>query len=329
MDVYVNDKLLSIEIEDEKTAFDIVNGITDFFAKEKIPQFVTKILIDGNEYSFADDESLKAIEIEKIEKIEFEFKDIIGVSKLSIEQILLYIDLLKQYVTENKWNDFFSNIEDSLDWIESGMNQIMEIFSLKPEILSLKTLLSEELVDLKKKVSSLSEDNFPLGTDVIQDIVILCEKLGIVISKVFQMLDLGFTGNAQESIILRITDILPLYEELIPVLPEVSTLLQKACDKDAMEIIQKLTTLIDGSISIFLASKNLELDIFNNLEVNGMSFDSFFDSLTEHLHELVSAIENKDSVMIGDLVEYEFLPNIEEMKELLAELKNRLLNSIS
>jgi hypothetical protein len=310
MDVYVNDKLLSIEIEDEKTAFDIVNGITDFFAKEKIPQFVTKILIDGNEYSFADDESLKAIEIEKIGKIEFEFKDIIGVSKLSIEQILLYIDLLKQYVTENKWNDFFSNIEDSLDWIESGMNQIMEIFSLKPEILSLKTLLSEELVDLKKKVSSLSEDNFPLGTDVIQDIVILCEKLGIVISKVFQMLDLGFTGNAQESIILRITDILPLYEELIPVLPEVSTLLQKACDKDAMEIIQKLTTLIDGSISIFLASKNLELDIFNNLEVNGMSFDSFFDSLTEHLHELVSAIENKDSVMIGDLVEYEFLPNI-------------------
>jgi hypothetical protein len=329
MDVYVNDKLLSIEIEDEKTAFDIVNGITDFFAKEKIPQFVTKILIDGNEYSFADDESLKAIEIEKIGKIEFEFKDIIGVSKLSIEQILLYIDLLKQYVTENKWNDFFSNIEDSLDWIESGMNQIMEIFSLKPEILSLKTLLSEELVDLKKKVSSLSEDNFPLGTDVIQDIVILCEKLGIVISKVFQMLDLGFTGNAQESIILRITDILPLYEELIPVLPEVSTLLQKACDKDAMEIIQKLTTLIDGSISIFLASKNLELDIFSNLEVNGMSFDSFFDSLTEHLHELVSAIENKDSVMIGDLVEYEFLPNIEEMKELLAELKNRLLNSIS
>ena len=329
MDVYVNDKLLSIEIEDEKTAFDIVNGITDFFAKEKIPQFVTKILIDGNEYSFADDESLKAIEIEKIGKIEFEFKDIIGVSKLSIEQILLYIDLLKQYVTENKWNDFFSNIEDSLDWIESGMNQIMEIFSLKPEILSLKTLLSEELVDLKKKVSSLSEDNFPLGTDVIQDIVILCEKLGIVISKVFQMLDLGFTGNAQESIILRITDILPLYEELIPVLPEVSTLLQKACDKDAMEIIQKLTTLIDGSISIFLASKNLELDIFNNLEVNGMSFDSFFDSLTEHLHELVSAIENKDSVMIGDLVEYEFLPNIEEMKELLAELKNRLLNLIS
>ncbi len=329
MDVYVNGQLLSIEIEDEKTAFDVVKGITDFFAKEEIPQFVTKILIDGNEYSFANDESLKAIEIDSVKKIEFEFEDIIGVSKLSVEQILLYIDLLKQYVTENKWNDFFSNIEDSLEWIESGMNQIMEIFSLKSEFLTLKTLFSEELVDLKKKIVLLSEVNFPLATDVIQDIIIICEKMGIVISKVFQKLDLGFTGNVQESIILRITDILPLYDELIPVLPEVSTLLQKACDKDAMDIIQKLTTLIDGSISIFLASKNLELDIFNNLEVNGMSFDSFFDSLTEHLHELVSAIENKDSVMIGDLVEYEFLPNIEEMKELLAELKNRLLNLIS
>ena len=123
MEVYVNETLLPIELEDEKTAFDVIKGISDFFAKEKVPQFVTKILINGTEYSFADDDSLKKIEIEAIDKIEFEFKDIIGVSKLSIEQILLYIDLLKQYISENKWNDFFSNIEESkygnrLDGIE-------------------------------------------------------------------------------------------------------------------------------------------------------------------------------------------------------------------
>ncbi len=329
MEVYVNEKLLPIELEDEKTAFDVIKGIADFFAKEKVPQFITKILINGNEYSFADDDSLKAIEINLIDKIEFEFKDIIGVSKLSVEQILLYLDLLKQYTLENKWNDFFSNIEESLDWIESGMNQITEIFSLKQEITSIKTLFTSELSELKKKVSALSDKAFPLPLDTVQDIITSCEKLRVLISKVLQLLDLGFTGDAHEGIILRITDILPLYEDLIPVLPEVSVLLQKACDKDAMEIIQKLTTLIDGSISIFLASKNLDANIFDNLEINGTSFDSFFDSLTEHLHELVSAIENKDSVMIGDLVEYEFLPNIEEMKELLRELKNRLLNQIS
>lgn len=329
MEVYVNETLLPIELEDEKTAFDVIKGISDFFAKEKVPQFVTKILINGTEYSFADDDSLKKIEIEAIDKIEFEFKDIIGVSKLSIEQILLYIDLLKQYISENKWNDFFSNIEDSLEWIESGVNQIMEIFSLKQEIVALKKFFIDDLLNLKKIVSILSPEKFPLATEEIQKIIIICERLGILISKVFQLLDLGFTGNAKEDIILRITEILPLYDDLMPVLPEVSTLLQKACDKDAMEIIQKLTTLIDGSISVFLALKNLDSNIFENLEINGVSFDSFFDSLTERLHELVSAIENKDSVMIGDLVEYEFLPNIEEMKELLGELKNRLLNQIS
>ena len=329
MDVYVNNEVLPIELEGEKTAFEVIRGIVDFFAKEEQPQFVTKILIDGTEYSYADDESLKAIEIDSINKIEFEFKDIIGVSKLSIEQILLYIDLLKQYVLQNTWNDFFSNIEESLDWIEDGMAQIMEIFSQKQEIISIKAIFTEELAELKKKVANLSDNIFPLEVDVIQGIIVTCEKLGVVISKVFQLLDLGFTGNAQESIVLRITEVLPLYESLIPALPEVSTLLQKACDKEAMEIIQKLTTLIDSTISIFLVSKNQDSNIFESLEINGMSFDSFFDSLTEKLHELVSAIENKDSVMIGDLVEYEFLPNIEEMKELLGELKNRLLNQIS
>lgn len=329
MEVYVNEKLLPIELEDEKTAFDVIKGIADFFAKEKVPQFVTKILINGNEYSFADDDSLEAIEINVIDKIEFEFKDIIGVSKLSVEQILLYLDLLKQYILENKWNDFFSNIGDSLNWIESGINQITEIFSLKQEISSVKSLFTNELSELKKEILILSNENFPLPLNTVQNIIALCEKLRVLISKILQLLDLGFIGDAHEGIILRITEILPLYEDLIPVLPEVSVLLQKACDKDAMEIIQKLTTIIDGSISIFLASKNLDVTIFNNLEINGTSFDAFFDSLTEHLHELVSAIENKDSVMIGDLVEYEFLPNIEEMKELLRELKNRLLNQIS
>lgn len=329
MEVYVNEKLLPIELEDEKTAFDVIKGIADFFAKDKVPQFITKILINGDEYSFADDESLKAVEINAIDKIEFELKDIIGVSMLSVEQISLYLDLLKQYTLENKWNDFFSNIGESLNWIESGMNQITEIFSLKQEIASIETLFANELLKLKEKVPVLSDKNFPLPMETVQDIITSCEKLKVLISKILQLLDLGFTGDEREGIILRITEILPLYETLIPVLPEVSVLLQKACDKDAMEIIQKLTTLIDGSISIFLASKNLDANIFDNFEINGSSFDSFFDSLTEHLHELVSAIENKDSVMIGDLVEYEFLPNIEEMKELLRELKNRLLNQIS
>ena len=329
MEVYVNNEVLPIELEGEKTAFEVIKGIVDFFAKEEPPQFVTKILIDGTEYSYADDESLKAIAIDSVNKIEFEFKDIIGVSKLSIEQILLYIDLLKRYVLQNNWNEFFSNIGESLDWIDDGMEQIMEIFSQKQEIISIKAIFSEELAELKKKVANLSDNVFPLDVDVIQGIIVTCEKLGVVISKVFQLLDLGFTGNVQESIVLRITEILPLYESLIPVLPEVSTLLQKACDKEAMEIIQKLTTLIDSTISIFLVSKNQDSNIFEKLEISGMSFDSFFDSLTEKLHELVSAIENKDSVMIGDLVEYEFLPNIEEMKELLGELKNRLLNQLS
>lgn len=328
MEVYVNEKLLPIELEDEKTAFDVIKGITDFFAKEKVPQFVTKILINGNEYSFADDDSLKAIEISSIDKIEFEFKDIITVSKLSVERILSYLDLLKQHTLENKWNDFFSNIEDSLNWIESGMNQITEIFSLEQEISSVKLLFTSELSELKKKILILSDKNFPLPLDTVQNIIASCEKLKVLISKVLQLLDLSFIGDAHEGIILRITEIMPLYDDLIPVLPEVSVLLQKACDKDAMEIIQKLTTIIDGSIPIFLAAKNLNANIFDNFEINGASFDSFFDSLTEHLHELVSAIENKDSVMIGDLVEYEFLPNIEEMKELLRELKNRLLNEI-
>ena len=64
------------------------------------------------------------------------------------------------------------NIEDSLEWIESGVNQIMEIFSLKQEIVALKKFFIDDLLNLKKIVSILSPEKFPLATEEIQKIII-------------------------------------------------------------------------------------------------------------------------------------------------------------
>ena len=36
----------------------------------------------------------------------------------------------------------------------------------------------------------------------------------------------------------------------------------------------------------------------------------------------MTSIENKDSIMISDLLEYEFIPNVEEIKSILTKIKN-------
>ena len=55
----------------------------------------------------------------------------------------------------------------------------------------------------------------------------------------------------------------------------------------------------------------------------------FFKTITSHLKELMDSIQNNDSVTIGDLLEYEFLPNLSEIKKLLIKIKEEAFTKIN
>ena len=60
---------MNFELESEKNSLDIVNAIIDFAAGSTPQHFITKIIIDNNEFSLADEEKMKTISIDSIKKI--------------------------------------------------------------------------------------------------------------------------------------------------------------------------------------------------------------------------------------------------------------------
>lgn len=88
-------------------------------------------------------------------------------------------------------------------------------------------------------------------------------------------------------------------------LPEVSLLLQTARDKDAMDIVIGFTDTVQSLLVLvpFLAPDPER--------------GTVLAELTPVLRELVAAFDAKDSVLIGDLLEYEITPRMQRLAPLL------------
>jgi hypothetical protein len=88
-------------------------------------------------------------------------------------------------------------------------------------------------------------------------------------------------------------------------LPEVSVLLQTGRDKAAMEIVIAFADVVQsllGPLPFLPPDANR---------------GRLLGELTPFLRDLVSAFDAKDSVFIGDLLEYEITPRIERLAPVL------------
>ena len=103
-----------------------------------------------------------------------------------------------------------------------------------------------------------------------------------------------------------------LITSLIPQVQEVSILLQTGKDADAMSLVVRFTELTE---KLFRTLPHLARahDGFRKQYLDGERVPALIASLNERLHELVDAFGAQDSVLIGDLLEYEIVPRIAEL----------------
>ena len=108
-------------------------------------------------------------------------------------------------------------------------------------------------------------------------------------------------ARPRETLSLRAAEL----RESLGRLPDVSVLLQTGRDKEAMEIVIGFTDAVQSV---------LDLLPFLPPDPEG---GKLIAELTPFLRDLVSAFGSKDSVLIGDLLEYEILPRMERLTPLL------------
>lgn len=129
---------------------------------------------------------------------------------------------------------------------------------------------------------------------------------------------LELTVISQDDISENFRNIKLRCQEIAPSLQEISVKLQTGKDKEANALIAQLADLLDNFCHTASLS-SLFPDKFKELLIDGKSFSDFFADFTQILNDFEQAIASKDTVLIGDLSEYEISPRLLAIADAIKE----------
>ncbi|MCR5123845.1 MAG: hypothetical protein K6B43_01450 [Treponema sp.] len=108
--------------------------------------------------------------------------------------------------------------------------------------------------------------------------------------------------------------------ELAEKIKDISVAFQSGKDKEAAVLIANLADFIN-SICTTIKKTAYFPDAFKSLQKeNGKSIEDFFAEITPILADLQQAIESNDTVLVGDLAEYEISPRLVSISEILKKI---------
>lgn len=99
-------------------------------------------------------------------------------------------------------------------------------------------------------------------------------------------------------------------DEINPQLGELPVLLQSGKDIIASSVLKNFADIFDAICHVTTAAA-LFPDFINNLLIDGKSLPDFLKEFSPLLADFENAIKDKDTVLTGDLAEYELKPKLE------------------
>jgi len=100
---------------------------------------------------------------------------------------------------------------------------------------------------------------------------------------------------------------------LIPIITDVALMLQTGNDKKAMDSVLHFIDLSEKLIRIFPFLVEQGYTDIRKQFIENDNFNDFYKDLNDILIELVEAFNINDSILIGDLMEYEIAPRIDKL----------------
>lgn len=107
-----------------------------------------------------------------------------------------------------------------------------------------------------------------------------------------------------------------LFTNLSEKMEGVPLALQNGQNAEVVESIKKLADNIDEFCHVATLA-SLFPDTFKEITINGMNFKDFFADFSQILLDFEQALQNNDTVLIGDLSEYEICPRLAAISQAL------------
>ena len=128
-----------------------------------------------------------------------------------------------------------------------------------------------------------------------------------------------FNVVTKDSIKQAFSGLSTLFSQLSEKMEEVPAALQSGKNKEVSDSIKKVADSIDQLCHIAALASLFPQD-FNETKIDGKQFSEFFEDFSPILLDFEQALKNNDTVLIGDLSEYEICPRLKAISSTLANV---------
>ena len=128
-----------------------------------------------------------------------------------------------------------------------------------------------------------------------------------------------FSVVTKDSIKQSFAALSQLFAELSEQMENVPVALQSGKNKEVSESIKKVADSIDNFCHIAALASLFPQD-FSNTKIEGKDFSDFFQEFSPVLVDFEQALANNDTVLIGDLSEYEICPRLKAISTALTQV---------
>ncbi len=296
MEILVNNEPIQFTLEGEDNLGEVVNQLQAWLFDNRLT--ISGLVVDGNDLPLYAPERWRTHPLGNVSNLHVTASTYREMKLSTFQTMLQYVMLLHNGIEERRYAD-------------------------------LKELLAEYRYIRKSLIELIGPVRSELGELPLDD---LMERSGLLdgrqIDEEQRELLLAHLKNLQLLVIDRMKEITQpereaasaamLLQQTVPEISEVSLLLQTGKDREAMAAVVRFTELLGKVVRIVPYVYESNPGIRDRV-TNGRSLSDVTGELNRFLNELVDAFTAQDSVLIGDLLEYEVAPRVQQVVSLLAE----------
>jgi len=303
LEISINEQAIDFTLENEKNLGEVLHGIDTWLENSGYQIFSidfdgTTIFPGGEE-----NDNWKEQLIENIQKLDITVLSATEQYGQDLHTLYQYISLFQRALSAGN-NELVKDLQNELPYIVNSIDRVLGTHNEYGRVL-------EQLVENAGLNSGEIKPTVQQLLSYFKNLLIILQSR---ISEVTQpLIELKSTAEKLRG--------------LIPQLLDVSVHLQTGKDKEAMGCIIEFTEISEKLIRLYRLLQNQGIADFSDTKIEGQDFSSFYTELNEIFHELEDAFNSRDSVLIGDLLEYEVAPRTERLMEFILSIENRTVKS--
>jgi hypothetical protein len=291
--IFLNEKQLDVTLEGEKNLGEVIRGIENWLQSEGFK--ITDIQYDGDSLRIEEFEQWRDTSVKKAKNLYLTADTLRSLQIGRLQTVFQFFSLFEKAIDVRNL-PILRELKKEYPFLREQLSSILSIpgpDSEGSEVNRLSMAIDElDILNTKENTLDLSS----LKPLIQHFLVLSADRMREYSDPLKELLATG-----------------ELLKQSIPEISDVSIMLQTGKDRKAMDSILKFIELSQKLIRLYPILKENGLVDFTKGNIDGMSFGDFYGALNLVLNELSDAFAVEDSVLIGDLLEYEIAPRIEAL----------------